>query len=97
MNATTHTFEGANPYRVVAMRPGVGPAAAVLGQAFLDGLTARTDPRRRDFYTAEIDGVSYYFHVFPKRSVAYLLWSELPEVAVAPQAARPNLAACPVC
>jgi hypothetical protein len=77
MKARTQHFEPTAGYRVIPMHARVESSAAVLGNAFSEGLTAQRDPNRPDFYMAEIGGVSYYFHVFQARQTAYLLSAEL--------------------
>ena len=72
MNVNTHTFEGTSEYKIVPMHTAVEAAVPVLGRAFSEGLTARKDPDRENFYSVEIDSVSYYFHVFRERRTAYL-------------------------
>ena len=77
MNASTHEFEGTAGYRVIPMNPAVESGVSVLRRAFSKGLTAQRDPGRKDFYSVEIDGMSYYFHVYPARRTAYLLSAKL--------------------
>jgi phage-related protein len=75
MTGTTRRFDGTLPFRVVSMKPERADWARRLEQAMRHGLTAVADPSHRDFYTVEIDGTAYYFHVFEKHGTAYLVAS----------------------
>ncbi len=63
-------------YRVVPMFPGLETAADALGRAFCLGLEAAPDASRTDFYSADVDDIACYFHVFEARRTAYLLSAE---------------------
>lgn len=73
MNTDTRHFDGTLPFRVVPMRTESTPSATRLERAMRQGLTAVVDPDRPDFYSVEVDGVAYYFHVFEKNGTAYLV------------------------
>lgn len=95
MNTGTYTFDRNAGYRVVPMHSGVRSGAVILGRALAEGLAARPDPARKDFYWVEIDGVSYYFHVFARRRTAYLLSAE--PVALESPPFREAAADCVTC
>lgn len=97
MHVNTHTFEGTSEYKVVPMHTAVEAAVPVLGRAFSEGMTARKDPDRENFYSVEIDGVSYYFHVFQERRTAYLISAELKNLGFAPAEEQASAAACHGC
>jgi hypothetical protein len=85
-------------YRVVPMHREVEHGVPVLGEALRSGLTAKRDPRRHDFYSTEIDGETYYFHVYDARKTAYLLSVELANgLAISPAEIRDTATGCIAC
>jgi hypothetical protein len=97
MSASTHTFEGTSDYRVVPMHRGVESAAPVFGRALSAGINARQDPDRKDFYTVDVGGVSYYFHIFRETRTAYLLFAETQGLGFAPTETQAATAGCHPC
>lgn len=97
MNANARHFEAKPGYRVVAMHPSVESSAHILERALSNGLTARRDPHRESFYSAEIEGVAYYFHIFQAMCTAYLLSVELPGDAGFGGAETRLMTTCHVC
>ena len=82
-------------YHVVPMFPGLETAAAALGRALCLGLETEPDVSRKDFYSADVDDVACYFHVFEARRTAYLLSAEpIDEPAAAGAAVA---VPCPAC
>lgn len=73
MRQNIRYFDPATSFRVVPMRWGHVDSAARLAGAIRTGLTASEDPRHPGFFTTEIEGVQYYFHVFDRRRMVYLV------------------------
>ena len=73
MHQNIRYFDPTTSFPVVPMRYGHRDAAARLAGAIGIGLTASEDPRHPGFFTTEIDGVQYYFHVADKLGTVYLL------------------------
>ncbi len=94
MDANKRHFEAKTGYRVVPMHPAVESSVQILERALSNGLTARRDPHREGFYSAEIEGVAYYFHIFQAMCTAYLLSVERPGDAVSGGAETRLMTSC---
>jgi hypothetical protein len=73
MHQNIRYFDPTTSFRVIPMRFGHSDSAARLAGAIRTGLTASEDPRHPGFFTTEVDGVRYYFHVFDRNWTVYLV------------------------
>ena len=87
MHQNIRYFDPTTALRVVPMRYGHQDSAARLAGAIQMGLTASEDPRHPGFFTTEIDGVQYYFHVSDRLGTVYLVADVRVGSAVEPEIA----------
>lgn len=73
MKPAARHFKAKVGYRVVPMHSAVEPGVRILERALSNGLTAQMDPHHEGFYSAEIEGGAYYFHIFQGMCTTYLL------------------------